>query len=1025
MCLRFALSLFVIYSYSTDFKPLNQSVLQQVDARFVGHISQGLAEMAAKSKQRGQLMEVQFDPRFNTPSFITGKLTDPSNEDPSQIALSFLQASRSKLNMDEQQAWKVIATETDELGMSHVKLHVYQAGLEVWPAEVLVHINRDGVISTVNGHYRGKTALDTQATISIDLAKQLAQTELDSPYNLKSDSKLIIYDWHVEEPLLAYKVNIHSDETPMLHEDVFVDAKTGDIINRINQICTALPSFKEPTTCTVFPNRTDNQSATVSGWRDNNNILLLNTTKPMFPGQLDTNTLAGTIYLLECQHTNQPKGLSIDVNGDGSFNDNVDTKAAGAAAYYMSKTYDWLQATFNRNSYDNQGSALRVFVNFRENANQGLDNAFWNGRELVFGDGGSFSYNWAFSLDFMTHEICHAITSSSAGLVYQFQSGALNESFSDMYAATHDDSNWLLGETIIKQEVYQSPGLRDLSNPHQGAQTQDYLHGWQPAHMNEFQNLTAAQDNGGVHINSGITNFAFYKLATAIGRAKAIQIMHRTLTNYLSKNSEFTDCRAAAERAASDLHGQGSPEQAAVSNAFAEVGIGAGTAPPPPGGTTSSTLYYPFVAPFDNYNLSYNATFTVSNVTDATLNATASYYDKDGNILFTEPFSIAPYRTLLGTSDAQTHWLKIEASGAIIGSYQHMTGDGSAWSMIPATSFIGNGMYVPHVATNSQKFWTKGAIANVRDTPSSILYVDNFDTAWSVNINAVGKAGSFDFETDLYGSYPDTSSAGGLWGFFLNYDLDANKVLEQNMTGAEIFGRKDVNQIAGLITDASSGRAILFTHVAANTQIFWTGYSVINLTDQTAQVEVTAYDNAGSLLANNIVAIPAYGKLLRVTGDSLVPNGTSWFLVSGLSERTVLAGMELFGSLDDRQLAGFQATPLVGKKFYFPFVISGSSNRPDQFTGLSPSWTGLSVVNPNNTPIDLTIRIYRFDGQVAQGTTTLAGNNKLLNTINGLLGVSDFYGYVEIEASQAVAGFSLSGFDNQQELAGNPMVFTD
>lgn len=1008
-----------------ELKPINQSVLSELQPKYLGHITPGLSQIAEQSKSQGELMQVQFNPYFQTPNFIAGELTAPANKDLAVVAKEFVQRERSTLKIADLLEMRLLADSRDHLGMAHVKFRPYLDGIEVWPAELIVHVRRDGVVTTVNGNYRGSVEVPIEPSISAVNAEAITELELASSFALNKTTTLLVYDWMVEEPRLAYRVNVHSDENPMIHEDVFVDAHSGVILNRINQICTARPSFKEAVSCTVFPNRTDNQSATVSGWRDNNQIFLVNTSKPMFPGQLDPNTLAGTIYLLECLHTNQPQGFSIDPNADATFNDNDDSKAAGAAAYNMSRTYDWLLATFNRNSYDGNGSPLRMFVNFRSDPSQGLDNAFWNGRELVFGDGGMISYNWAFSLDFMTHEICHAITSSSADLVYQFQSGALNESFSDMYAATQDDSNWLLGETIIKQETYISPGLRDLSNPHQQVQTGDFNHGWQPAHMNEFQNLAANQDNGGVHINSGITNFAYYKLATNIGRAKAIQIMHRTLTMYLSKNSQFTDCRAAAERAATDIHGQGSAELQAVSNAFAEVGIGAG-APPPPPGTGSSTLYYPFVAPFDFYNLSYAGLFTVSNVTDSSQNGTVTYFDTNGNQAFVENFTIGPHQTLYGQADNATQWLKIESTGSIIGSYQHMTSDGSAWSMIPATSTISNGMFVPHIATNTQKFWTVGAVANIRDTPSSIIFVDNLDSGWTVGINQVGQAAAFDFESALYnGSYPDTSAQGGLWGFFLNYDLDGGKVLEHNIAGAEIFGRKDANQIAGLITDTSSGRAVLFTHVAANTQLFWTGYSVINLTDQNANVAVTAYDNNGAQLANNVVSIPAFGKLLRVTGDALVPPGTSWFIVSGLSETTVLAGMELFGSLDDRQLAGFQATPLVGKKFYFPFVISGSANRPTNFDGLVANWTGISVVNPNAGSANLTIRVYRSDGALAQGTTTLASNNKLLNTINGLMGITDFYGYVEIEATESVAGFSLSGFDNQQELAGNPMVFVE
>lgn len=581
MFLRFLTIFATCVGFAGDFGQIPADQLQNVHAKYIGHMTQDLAGLAQFSKNHGELIHVQTNSVTQTPRFITGQLTSPSSRDALSIATEFLQLRRESFKINSTIAFVPLPVERDSLGMTHIRFNLAIDGVPVWPAQVAVHLDHRGVIHTVNGVYRGDYQVHTKAKLSTEQAIEIAMAELGLDSQAKFETDLIIYDWQIDEPTLAYRVKVHHPSDILFHRDLFIDAHSGVLINQIDQVCTGLPvfenNFKEAVNCTVFPNRTDNQSATVSGWRDSNQIFLINSSKPMFPGQLDPNTLAGTIYLLECLHTNQPQGLSIDPNADASFNDNNDTKAAGAAAYNMSRTYDWLLNTFNRNSFDGKGSALRMFVNFRQDPNQGLDNAFWNGQELVFGDGGMISYNWAFSLDFMTHEICHAITSSSANLVYQFQSGALNESFSDMYGVTQDDDDWLMGDTIIKQEVYISPGLRDLSNPNQAVQAGDYFHGWQPAHMNEYQNLTAAQDNGGVHINSGIPNFAYFKLASAIGRAKAIQIMHRTLTMYLTRNSEFTDFRAAAEKAAADLHGAGSAEQNAVSTACAAVGIGAGT----------------------------------------------------------------------------------------------------------------------------------------------------------------------------------------------------------------------------------------------------------------------------------------------------------------------------------------------------------------------------------------------------------------------------------------------------------------
>jgi Zn-dependent metalloprotease len=1007
------------------FTPVSGSILKTASVQHLSRMTPDLAELARFSKTQGTQLKFQTHPDFGTPRLLLGALTAPSSGSTETIVQEFLTAQRNLLMLGEGDSFQIKSSKTDELGQTHVNLNLYHDSFEVWPVELKVHLNSDGSIQMVQGVFRSPGQISLQAGKSVEdtVTRTLKHLNL-LPDQARVRLDTIIYDWHIDQPVLAYRVHVRGTDNILMDRLCFYNAHTGELINEIDQVCSGKPLATGPRTCTVYPTKNAGQSYQIGGYEENGTVMLINTTKKMYPGHLDTNTLAGTIYVFETNHTNKAQGLASDPNGDAVFNDNTNTHAAGAAAYLVSKTYDWLETSFNRNSWDDNGSAFRVFVNFRSDPTAGLDNAFWTGKELVFGDGGVITTNWAFALDFATHEICHAITSSSANLVYQFQSGALNEAFSDMYGTTHDDRNWILGEDITIAAAFGSPGLRDMSNPSQGKAVGDFNHGWQPSNMGEFQNLAATMDNGGVHINSGIPNHAYYKLATSIGRTKAIQIMHRTLTKYLSKNSQFVDFRTAAEKSASDLYGQGSAEQNAVSQACADVGIGSATQPPP-GETGEYALYIPFTSSFEYYGQSYNSNFYIANVGDAAISGKATWYDSNGIVTASSDFSAAPHTMLTGSSSASDQWVKLTANGKMVGAYQHMTADGSSWSLIPATQYISNGMYIPHIATNTQKFWTIGALANVRDTTSSMIYADNLDQAWTVNTNSVGQSLAFDFE-GLYGIYPDISAKGGLWGFFLNYDLNTGKVLEQNMVGAEIFGRKDASMAAGLIVDTTSGRNILFPHVAADTNTFWTGYSVVNLSAETAQVRIDAYNNSGSLLLSSIRSIPAFGKLLQVTGNGTpVPTGTSWFLVSALSEKVSLSGMELFGSQDDRQLAGFQATPFVSKKFYFPFVISGTNNRPANFQGLTPNWTGISVINPHSVAVHVTFKIYRSDGALATGTATIQPNNKLLGTIQSLFQLSDFHGYIQIEADDTLAGFSLSGFTDQREMAANPMVFIE
>ena len=150
----------------------------------------------------------------------------------------------------------------------------------------------------------------------------------------------------------------------------------------------------------------------------------------------------------------------------------------------------------------------------------------------------------------------HGVTQYSANLEYQNQSGALNESWSDVFGALVDTLNWTMGELIVKDFTsFPTGALRDLKNPHNGG-TQGSA-SWQPATMSEYQQLSNDQngDNGGVHINSGIPNHAFYLAATSIGRIKAGQIWYRALTVYLTRTAQFIDARIATEKAATDLYG--------------------------------------------------------------------------------------------------------------------------------------------------------------------------------------------------------------------------------------------------------------------------------------------------------------------------------------------------------------------------------------------------------------------------------------------------------------------------------------
>jgi Zn-dependent metalloprotease len=246
------------------------------------------------------------------------------------------------------------------------------------------------------------------------------------------------------------------------------------------------------------------------------------------------------------------------------------------------KTYDFYWSVFERDSVDGKGLELVSSVHFDVR----LDNAFWNGAQMCYGDGGGgmiLPGKLTGCLDVIGHELTHGVTQYTANLTYRQQSGALNESFSDVfgslvkqYAAgqSAQDADWLIGEGIMTPEM-EGKALRSMKAPGTAFKYDD-----QPASMDHYVDLPddgdPRHDNGGVHINSGIPNHAFYLAATALGGnawETAGPIWYDTLTKRLTSNAQFSDAAAATVASAEALHGKGSREAEAVRTAWSTVKV--------------------------------------------------------------------------------------------------------------------------------------------------------------------------------------------------------------------------------------------------------------------------------------------------------------------------------------------------------------------------------------------------------------------------------------------------------------------
>ncbi|MER3589963.1 MAG: peptidase M4 family protein [Mastigocladus sp. ERB_26_1] len=279
--------------------------------------------------------------------------------------------------------------------------------------------------------------------------------------------------------------------------------------------------------------------------------------------------------IFDAKSTEQLPGKLARGEGDPPSNDvAVDEAYDGAGA-----TYDLYYEVFERNSIDDKGLRLDSTVHY------GLkyDNAFWNGDQMVYGDGdGEIFQRFTKCIDVIGHELAHGVTQYEAGLQYYGESGAINESFSDVFGSlvkqwvkkqTAQEADWIIGEGIFTDKV-NGVGIRSMKAP--GTAYDDPVLGKdpQPAHIND--KYTGFEDNGGVHINSGIPNYAFYLAATEIGDyawEKAGKIWYIALRDRLRARTNFKRAANIIIQVAGELYGQASKEQNAVQNAWQKVGV--------------------------------------------------------------------------------------------------------------------------------------------------------------------------------------------------------------------------------------------------------------------------------------------------------------------------------------------------------------------------------------------------------------------------------------------------------------------
>ncbi|MFT5823188.1 MAG: bacillolysin [Crocinitomix sp.] len=509
------------------------------------------------------------------PSFI--KFKDDSNISIAKLKTWMI----SNIRFDSNMGFKLIRSEIDNIGHTHYRYQQTYFGKPIEDAIWIAH-TAGGKVYSLNGMIYSKLTTPTSNSLDENTALTHALSHIGATtykweiageeQHLKWESEdaeatyfpkgeLVFIptetDFSAASYRLAYKFNIYA-HAPLYRAEVYVDANSGEVIRENMQIHHA----DEPGTA----------HAAYSGEQD---IIA-----DSFDGEyrLRDGSRGDGVRTFDLNQSTD-FGSSTDFIDDDNDWNNINPQLdeyATDAHWGAEATYDYFFDIHGRNSLDNAGFQLNSYVHY------GVDfyNAFWDGSRMTYGDGDGGGITPLTTLDIAGHEVTHGLTSNTADLIYSMESGALNESFSDIFGsaierfARPDDWDWLLGIEI-------GEAFRNIADPndkeHPDTYFGDYwadLDGW---------------DSGGVHTNSGVQNYWFYLLTeggtgtndndddytvTSAGVDAASAIAFRNLTVYLTPSSQFEDARFYAIQSAIDLYGACSFEVEQTTNAWYAVGVG-------------------------------------------------------------------------------------------------------------------------------------------------------------------------------------------------------------------------------------------------------------------------------------------------------------------------------------------------------------------------------------------------------------------------------------------------------------------
>ncbi len=515
---------------------------------------------------------------------IFGKGTSDEIEKAKQKSLSVIRDKAAQRGIANDNDFKVKKVDIDKLNMAHTRFQQTVNNVPVWEGEAIVHLNADGELRSVTDNLKEAVAVNTQPSFSAAEAVSFARAFAGSSSRsgAKEPAKVDLYIYRgAERDHLTYRVEISKVENtnnPSVPV-IFIDAQTGEKVFEYNNLQSGSGSSLYSGTVTV-----DTSSA-------GGTFYMEDLTRRM--GTFDMRTTGNTLF--------GTGGKMYRFTGTDDIW-NASLERAGVDAHYgAAKTYDYFLNVHGRNGIDGNGgprttaagangsiSLITSRVHFGKNYN----NAFWHNNQMTYGDGDGSQFSPLTTIDICGHEMTHGVTEYTANLTYSNESGALNESMSDVFGVLVElyadggvvsANTWKIGEDSYTPSIA-GDALRYMDNPHLAGNA-GYTSNDDPDHYSE--RYTGTGDSGGVHINSGIANHAFYLAAnggthhlsgvsvTGMGADDAGKIWYRSLTVYMTSGTNFAGARTAMLNAAADLYGAGSTQYNTVGRAWCAVGVGA------------------------------------------------------------------------------------------------------------------------------------------------------------------------------------------------------------------------------------------------------------------------------------------------------------------------------------------------------------------------------------------------------------------------------------------------------------------